>query len=270
MQERSCKHSDSHSCNGEEEAKMREQKTIGIFLLLSALMLLTTCQLQLNSSSGNKLTLRIVIPGGAPGGGKSIGGGSRSLAGGASLTVTISQEGTAFSTQQTASLSGQTSVDFSFSLSSTGTYDVLAVMNDALGDILSQATTKFTVPAGNYPVVLTMYSSLLSNAVLTDSNFTTFMLVPPFSQTTFNYTGSTPPTYPGAISPFTLTLTTVDPKATITSVTVNSTVVVPPSAPGVYTGFTLNYSSNTIIIVVTAVDGSTTQTYTMTGLLGGG
>ncbi|MGA2480251.1 MAG: cadherin-like beta sandwich domain-containing protein, partial [Spirochaetia bacterium] len=142
---------------------------------------------------------------------------------------------------------------------------------DAVGDILSQTTTKLTVPAGNYPVVLPMYSSLLSNAVFTGTdNYLappTFAFVPTFSMTTFTYSGIVPePNY--QFPPYALTLTTVDPQATITSVTVNGTPVSPSGTTYALPSLLL-LSTNTIIIVVTAADGGT-HTYTMTFLYNAG
>jgi len=240
---------------------MRERKAIGVLLLFSAFILLNTCQLQFNKSAGNNVALRVVVPGGASGGGKSVPG-SKSLAFGASLTVTITQEGTTFSTQQTVSLNGNTSIDFSFSLPSSGTYDVSALMEDASGDTLAQNTTKLTVPAGSYPVVLTLYSSLLLDAVLADSSGATYPFSPLFSPTT--YSGYGVYLLSNAYLPYTLTLTTVDPNATITSVTEKddySNIFVDSHTGSRYT-LTLNTYNNTVTILVTAQDG-TTQTYTM-------
>src|SRR5208283_4789833 len=99
---------------------MRERRAIGVLLLFAALIVLNTCQLQFNKSNGNNVALRVVVPGGPSGGGKSAPG-SKSLAFGASLAVTIKQ-GTTIISQQTVSLNGGTSVDFSFSMPSSGTY----------------------------------------------------------------------------------------------------------------------------------------------------
>ncbi len=231
---------------------MRGRKGIAASLLLSALVLLNTCQMQFNKSSGN-VALRVVIPAGMTGGGKSVPG-SKSLTNGTTLTVTISQEGTSFTTQQTVPINGGSSIDFSFSLSSTGTYDVSAVMEDASGDTLAQNTTKLTVPAGNYPVILTMFSNLLLSAVITDASGATLTFNPSFSPTTTAYT-----IYYTQYYPWTLTLTTVDPNATITSVTEYGTA--DSHSGNVYT---LQYNGNgdTATVLVTGEDGST-QTYTL-------
>jgi hypothetical protein len=184
------------------------------------------------------------------------------LGGGTNLTVTIIPPQGATQTLST-SINGKSSIDFSFSLSSSGSYQVTAEMLDGSGTLLSTVSTQLTVPSGNYPVVLIMPSNLLS-AVLTSFG-SPWPLTPPFSPTIYSYTSN--PFYP----PFTLTLTTVDPNATITSVTESGfypsgapfTIVDTPTGstypltlPGVPT--------TTVTIVVTAADGTTTQTYTMT------
>ncbi len=243
---------------------MRERRAIGVLLLCSAFILLTTCQMQFNKSAGNNATLRVVVPGGASGGGKGAPG-SKSLAGGASLTVTIKQ-GTTSIAQQSVPLSGGTSVDFSFSSLSSGTYDVLADMMDASGTItLAQNTTKLTVPSGNFPVVLTLDSSLLSNAVISGSSSApTYAFGPTFNPTTFTYS-SVSPALNQSFLPYTLTLTTVDPNATITSVTepnANGDQIPDSHIGSVYT-LALVIDFGTVTIVVTAADGTTTQTYTM-------
>ena len=193
---------------------MCPRKTVGVFLSLSVLFMLTTCQLQFNKSSGNSVDLRVVVPGTASSGARSTAAtNGKSLTNGTSLAMTITpQPGTSGSSQTfSTSIDGKTTVDFSFSLSS-GSYQVLAQMLDASGTItLAQATTKLTVPAGNYPIVLTMYSSLLFSTVFTNGDVGSAPLVfPTFSPTTYSYTVdvSSDNTY--------LTLTTVDPSATIT------------------------------------------------------
>jgi hypothetical protein len=237
---------------------MRTWKAVAASLLFLFFVLLTTCQMQFNNSSGNNFALRIVLPGNGSSGGKTLLAGARSLAGGDNLTVTITQEGTSFSAQQTASLTGQTSVDFSFNLSSTGTYDVLAVMKDASGNTLAQSTSKFTVPMGNYPVVLTMMSPNLLNAVVADSTGVTYPFSPSFDPTT--YTGYFVSLTSSPIAPYTLTLTTLDPGATITTMTDNG---ISDSHIGSTYTLSLPIYDNPVVIVVTGLDG-TTRTYTMT------
>jgi hypothetical protein len=242
---------------------MRARKVIGVLLLFAALIVLNTCQLQFNKSSGNNVALRVVVPGGMTGGGKSVPG-SKSLTNGTTLTVTINQEGTSFSTQQTAPIGGNSSFDFSFSLSSSGTYDVSAIMEDASEDILASAKTKLTVPSGNYPVVLAMYSNFLLNVVFADSysppdTIATGFIPPPFTTTTI---------YPSCDyynPPLTLTLTTVDPQATVTSVTesYNSIIVVDSHTGSTYTLTDISGYNDAVTILVKGQDG-TTQTYVLT------
>src|SRR5271157_5992743 len=121
---------------------MRARKVIGVLLLFAALIVLNTCQMQFNKSSGNNVALKVVVPGGASGGGKNVSG-SKSLAGGASLAVTITPQGTTGGSQQTVStpINGNSKVDFSFSLSSSGSYQVTADMLDGSGDLLSTVST---------------------------------------------------------------------------------------------------------------------------------
>jgi len=253
---------------------MRERKAIGIFLLFSAFILLTTCQLQFNKSAGNSLALRVIIPGSPSGGGKStpaLPSGAKSLVNGTSLTVTISPPQGATQTLST-SIDGKTSIDFSFSLSSSGTYQVTVDMLDGSENLLSTVSTKLTVPTGNYPVVLIMPSNLLS-AVLTDSNPTTYPFG--FSPTTYTYSGASAINLPCIYYPLTLTLTTVDPNATITSVTEywvdfvgSPTTVVDSHTGSTYTLTDTAGYDETVTIILTGQDG-TTQTYTLSITYGG-
>ena len=149
---------------------MGKLKVSGFVLLFSALVGLTTCQLQFNRA-GNSVALRVLIPGKLSGmtrGAFATASTPRSLAGGASLTVTIMQEGGSSSEQQMVSLNGQTSIDFSFTVSSSGSYQISALLQDVNAKILAQRTAQVELPA-NYPVVLPLYSSLLSDVIVTDS-----------------------------------------------------------------------------------------------------
>ncbi len=235
---------------------MHKGRVIGVFLLFSAFILLTSCQLQFNRSTGNNVALRVVVPGDASGGGKSATG-SKSLGGGTNVTVTITPQGTTGGSSQTLSTSvdGKNSIDFSFALSSSGSYKVTADMLDGSGNLLSTVSTQLAVPTGNYPVVLKIPSNLLSGA-LTDSTGYNY-LIGTFSPTVYSYS-----IYP-YIPPYTLTLTTVDPNATITSVTEKGNLVL-PSSHGVYTFSDSSPFPIPVIIVVTAADGTATETYTVT------
>ena len=150
---------------------VHERKVTGTLLLSCALILLTTCQLQFNKN-GNGLTLRLLIPQTAAGGTKGVpvlGTDGKSLTNATTVEVTISQ-GSATIAQQTVSIGGKTSVDVTFSLSTSGSYNLKAVMLDAGGDILAQATTNLAIPTGTPLVILPLNSSLLYNTVFSDSN----------------------------------------------------------------------------------------------------
>jgi uncharacterized delta-60 repeat protein len=99
----------------------------------------------------------------------------------------------------------------------------------------------------NYTVTLTRVPS--TNANLASLALTSGSLSPAFSSGTLNYSVSVP----GSTSSITITPTLTDATATIT---VNGAFAGTP--------ITLNLGANTIIIVVTAQDGVTTKTYTLT------
>lgn len=240
---------------------MRERISIGAFLLFSALTVLNTCQVQFNKI-GNGLTLRVLVPGSFSGGAKGTTGlaaSPKSLVGGSSVTVTITEHGTTNSVVQTLYINEKANLDFSFSLSSSGLYDVAAQIDDAGGSPLSQLTTQLKVPAGNYPVVLTMpttlYDLLLNDGTGSPELSTTFV------PTTYSYTA-----YSSCASPYAMTLTTLDPNATL-EVIENpfdpSSILLPAGSPSGSTCSINNPGSlEEIIIVVRAVDGST-LTYTV-------
>jgi hypothetical protein len=94
----------------------------------------------------------------------------------------------------------------------------------------------------------------LSSAVLTDSSSATYSFVPAFDPTTYDYTAV--PVILTSSDTYTLTLTTADPHATIFGVTEGKTV---DSNIGTAYTLTLGAYSNTVMIVVTAQDGSTAQ-----------
>jgi hypothetical protein len=128
-------------------------------------------------------------------------------------------------------------------------------MHDGSGNLLSTASTKFSVPMGNYPVVLSLPSNLLA-ASMTDYEGP-ISLSPSFSPTMYSYSTSS-----GNGPPYSLTLATVDPNATIT-VTDNGSPV-SPSSPGVYTfNQPSTFETVPVTIVVTAPDGTAPATYTI-------
>ncbi len=239
---------------------MRRHTVIGVFLLLSAFSVLTTCQLQLNQSKG--LSLRVVnVP-------KSISSGARSVAAsspagakditgpsGATVVVTIlTGTGAPWASSEPISTNGKTSVDFAVPLPPPGAYQTSAILQDASGNLLSQVgPTSFSVPSQTNPIVLTMPSNLLTAVVTDASSGTVLSMSPAFS----------PVVYSGYIvflgGNANLTLTTVDPSATIT---VLHNGPISPTSPSVYPipndGFTTN-------VTVTAPDGSTvTYTFDLT------
>lgn len=135
---------------------MRERKVVGILLLFSAFIALTTCQLQFNKA-GNALTLQILIPANASRGAENLATNAKSLAGGTSVTVKITtQAGATWANSGPIAINGKTSVDYTFLMPPSGTYQVSAQLLDGSGNVLSQASTTFTVPTQTNPVVLTI------------------------------------------------------------------------------------------------------------------
>jgi hypothetical protein len=194
---------------------MSERKAIGFLLLFSALIMLATCQLQLNKV-GNALDLRVRVPARAT---VVTGSSAPSLAGGTGVTLTITtQAGAQWETSNMLAINGS-SVSYTFSLPPTGSYLASAELFGASGSLISQASTPFTVPVGTNPVTLSVSSGTL---VLTDSLGTGY----PVSQGSYVYFSNTgsPQTvqfqvsngdssntlYPYGSSPVTMTNTTGD------------------------------------------------------------
>ena len=185
---------------------------MGVFLLFFVSIILTTCELQSNKA-GNSLTLQILIPGSASGAAKStrtLATNAKSLAGGASVQVTILTEaGTPWQSSEPISTVGKTSVDYTFVLPPPGTYQVSASLFDGSGNLLAQASTSFKVPTQTNPVVLTLVNNAnLSNMVITDSTGTTYPYEPAFSPTTYTYDNAEAILPSPSSTTFTLTLTT--------------------------------------------------------------
>jgi hypothetical protein len=256
---------------------MRKRRSIVVFLLFSASIMLTTCQLQFNQFNQPKgLNLRIL---GAIGGAWSTlspGASAKDISGGTSVEVTIqTQGGATWASTGPTPTGGKTSVDFTFTLPPPGSYQASAQLLDGSGNLLSQAgPASFTIPTQTNPVVLTMSPNLL-NAVFAASSATSvppaFAFVPSFVPTTYTYTSVTSsggePSY--LYPTYTLTVTTVDPNAKVSMVETDSYLgnitLVPAGSPSGSVG-TLQFDTppETITVVVTSADGTATQTYTMT------
>ncbi len=237
-------------------------------LFFSALIVLTTCQLQFNKSTGYNVALQVVVPPTGSAGAKStrvLGTNGKDLAGGTSLTVTITPPSGSPQTLST-SIGRKSIVDFSFNLSSSGTYQVSVNMLDGSGDLLSTVSTKFAVPTGNYPVVLNLPSNLLT-AVFTWVGSGPQSLTPAFGPTIYSYTSASEATG----NNYTLTLTTVDPSSMLSVTETDPGIAGSPFIdlpPGSSSGSTCSLHvdstpANTVTIVVTAPNG-VTQNYTLT------
>jgi hypothetical protein len=195
------------------------------------------------------------------------------------VTVTITQGSTTWASSGLIAIGGKTSVNYTFIMPPAGTYQVSANLLDGSGNTLATASTTFTIPTQTNPVVLTLPSALASAnlasatlvATLPTGGPTTYALVPTFSPATYTYTSTSPE--PEYAYPPTLTLTTVDSSATFSVTetvpggTAGPYALLPagsPSGSSCTLNFSADYSPATLTIVVTASDGVTTQTYTMT------
>ena len=248
---------------------MCERRAIKLLMLLAILILLNTCELQSNKA-GNGLALRVNVPASISAhriaaiatNARDIGGPS-----GANVQVTIlTGTGAPWDSSEPISTSGKTSVDFTFPLPPPGAYQASAQLLDATGTVLDQAgPTSFTVPPQTNPVVLTIPGANLYTMVFTSSSSVDQLSNPttgnPVTFSPIIYTYEI--LYPGA--PVTLTLTTVSPNATITSVTENIVSVgtfVDSPTDSVYTLSWGGGDPDTVTIVVTGQNGAT-QTYTI-------
>ena len=119
-------------------------------------------------------------------------------------------------------------------------------------------TTTVTAQDGStktYTVTVTRAAAALStNAFLSNLTISNGTLTPVFAAGTFTYTASVS----NATTSVTLTPITSDPNATVT---VNGTAVVSGSVSG---AIALSVGPNVITTIVTAQDGATTKTYTVT------
>jgi uncharacterized repeat protein (TIGR02543 family) len=124
-----------------------------------------------------------------------------------------------------------------------GTYNLAVSMIDTYGQVAST------------PVTLTV-----ADANLTSLSISSGTLAPVFASTTTSYTATVAHT----VSSITATPTAVKSNATYRT-NVNSAGLSSAINSGTTSGsLALNYGSNTILIVVTDVNGSTTKTYTLT------
>jgi gliding motility-associated-like protein len=115
-------------------------------------------------------------------------------------------------------------------------------------------TVKVTAQSGlTTTYTITVARAASSIALLTNLTISSGVLTPAFDTNTFNYTA----TVDNSTSEIKLTPTAADPNATIK---INGISVNSGSASGL---FNLAIGANTITTVVTAVDGTTTQSYTI-------
>ncbi len=124
-----------------------------------------------------------------------------------------------------------------------GTYNLSVSLIDTYGQV---ASTKFTLT--------------VKDAGLTALTLTTGTLSPVFDKGTFSYT---------ATVPYSTTGISVTPTGALSTSTYQTNVNSAGYTAGLWTGtasfnLPLNYGSNTILILVTATDGVTTKTYTLT------
>ncbi|SNS04488.1 MBG domain-containing protein, partial [Flavobacterium sp. ov086] len=175
----------------------------------------------------------------------------------ASLTVTADNQSKAFGAANpilTVSYVGFVNGDTSTNLTTQPTITTTAVTGSAVG---TYPITASGAVASNYvisyiPGVLTV--TALSDASLANLSISQGALTPTFATATTAYIA----TVANAITSLTVTPTSTDANATIT---VNGTVVTSGNASGV---INLAVGINTITTIVTAQDGTTTETYTVT------
>ena len=148
-----------------------------------------------------------------------------------------------------------------------------AQLFDESGDLLSQAgPTVFVVPLQGSPIVLTIQPDLLSLSLTSATEGApTYVFGPTFVPTMNSYT-SVSPEPESLYNPYTFTLTTVEPNATIevTDTSTGTTLLAAGSSSGSSCTESLTYSPETFTIVVTSADGTSTQTYAISTLYNGG
>ena len=146
---------------------MHGRKAIGFLPLFSAFVMLATCQLQLNKV-GNALDLRVTMPGRTSAGTSS----ARSLAGGTGVILTITTlAGAQWETSNMLGINGN-SVSYTFNLPPSGSYLASAELFGGTGNLISQASTPFTVPVGTSPVTLSVSSGQVTLSYLDEGQST--------------------------------------------------------------------------------------------------
>ncbi|WP_439541629.1 cadherin-like beta sandwich domain-containing protein [Hyphomicrobium sp.] len=179
---------------------------------------------------------------------------------GPSFAVTGSQSGTGFTAGDVVTVTFVAGVG-SVTLYDSGTFAALTGMLSAPGSqtytVPSDTTASFFVGGstlGSTEVSWSCASVVSSNADLSGLVLSPDTLSPAFSSGTTSYTASVT----SGTSSITVTPTNDDTNATTT---VNGTPVVSGNASG---SIPLNIGDNTITVVVTAEDGTTTKTYSVT------
>lgn len=251
--------------------EMSSSRAVGALLAFLAVVALNTCEIQFNQSKG--LVLRIIVPNTSSRGSRNIltrTTNARDIAGpsGSNVQVMILSSGATYATSGPIATAGKTSIDVSFVLPPSGSYQALAQLMDSSGNILSEAQTPFQVPSATNPIALTLPSNLYSVAI-TDSNSVQYALTPPFAPIITTYSGTSPAQSAG--TSFSLTLTTVDPSATFSVAQTDGAGNYPILQAGSPSGSVAvipnrndGYYIETVTIPVASAGGATTQTYTMT------
>jgi hypothetical protein len=181
----------------------------------------------------------------------------------ASQTITASSTSSSINVGATSTVSasagsGTGAVTYSSSNTAVATVDSSTgvVTGVSAGSVTITATkaADSTYASATATTSITVTAAQSTNAALSNLVISSGTLSPVFSGGTNSYTASVG----NGISSITVTPTVAQPNATVK---VNGTTVASGSASG---SISLNVGSNTITTVVTAQDGTTTQTYTTT------
>ena len=127
-------------------------------------------------------------------------------------------------------------------------------LNVGINTVSIVVTAQDGTTTKTYTIIITRASALSSDATLSGLTTIAGTLIPTFSSNIINYAVAVS----GSVSSTTVTPTANESHATMT---VNGTTVVSGSASG---AISLNLGINTVTIVVTAQDGVTTKTYSIT------